>query len=405
MDFTVSERVRSLRALVREFLRKEVHPLEPTVRLRGFAAVLPQLRAVRAKARETGLFAAHMPPEYGGAHLKLTEFAHLSEELGRSPLGHYCFNVQAPDIGNMELILEHGTEAQKARWLGPLARGEIRSCFTMTEPEFAGSNPVWMGTIARQERGEWVIRGHKWFASSADGAAFAVCMAVTNPEATDPYRRASMILVPTDTPGFERVGNISVMGHRGEDWLSHGEVMYHGARVPVANLLGPEGGGFVLAQHRLGPGRIHHCMRWIGICERAFDILCEHATTRELAPGDPLGSRQMVQQWIAESRAEIDAARLLVLHAAWKIEQEGAPAARQEISIIKFTVARTLQRVLDRAIQALGALGMTDDTPLAWWYAHERAGRIYDGADEVHISSVAKRILQRYARRRGGDGA
>jgi alkylation response protein AidB-like acyl-CoA dehydrogenase len=172
--------------------------------------------------------------------------------------------------------------------------------------------------------------------------------------------------------------------------------------VPLANLLGPEGGGFVLAQHRLGPGRIHHCMRWIGICERAFDILCEHAVSRHLAPGDPLASRQLVQQWVAESRAEIDAARLLVLHAAWKIEKEGAPAARQEISIIKFTVARTLQRVLDRAIQALGALGMTDDTPLAFWYAHERAGRIYDGADEVNVTSVAKRILAGYAKTRGG---
>jgi alkylation response protein AidB-like acyl-CoA dehydrogenase len=404
MDFSISDRVRSMRALVREFLRKEVIPLEPALRLRGFAAVLPQLQAVRAKARETGLFAAHMPPEYGGAHLPLTEFAHLSEELGRTPVGHYCFNVQAPDIGNMELLLEHGTEEQRERWLRPLARGEIRSCFTMTEPEFAGSNPVWMGTTARKEGGEWVIRGHKWFASSADGAAFAVCMAVTNPEAPDAHRRASMILVPADTAGFERVGNISVMGHRGSDWMSHGEVMYHGARVPLANLLGPEGGGFVLAQHRLGPGRIHHCMRWIGICERAFDILCDHAASRELAPGDLLGSRQMVQQWIAESRAEIDAARLLVLHAAWKIEQEGAPAARQEISIIKFTVARTLQRVLDRAIQGLGALGMTDDTPLAWWWAHERAGRIYDGADEVHISSVARRILQR-RRPGGGDAA
>jgi alkylation response protein AidB-like acyl-CoA dehydrogenase len=399
MDFSVTERVASFRGVVREFMKKEVHPLEPAFRTQGFAAVLPQLRRVREKARETGLFAAHMPSEYGGAHLALTEFAHLSEELGRSPLGHYSFNVQAPDIGNMELLLEHGTAAQKERWLRPLARGEIRSCFSMTEPEFAGSNPVWMGTTARKDGGEWVIRGHKWFASAAEGSAFAVCMAVTNPEAEDPYRRASMIIVPTDTPGFERVGNLSIMGHRGSDWASHAELMYHGARVPLGNLLGPEGGGFVLAQHRLGPGRIHHCMRWIGICERAFDILCGHAATRELAPGDLLGSRQMVQQWIAESRAEIDSARLLVLHAAWKIEKEGAPAAREEISIIKFTVARTLGRVLDRAIQALGGLGMTDDTPLAFWYAHERAGRIYDGADEVHISHVAKRILKRYAKR------
>jgi acyl-CoA dehydrogenase len=399
MDFAVSERVASFRGVVHDFMRREVHPLEPAFRTQGFAAVLPKLRAAREKAKETGLFAAHLPPEWGGAHLKLTEFAHLSEALGRSPLGHYVFNVQAPDIGNMELLLEHGTPAQKERWLGPLARGEIRSCFTMTEPEFAGSNPVWMGTTATRDGDAWVIRGHKWFASSAEGAALAVCMALTSPDAPDPHRRASMILVPTDTPGFERVGNLSVMGHRGSDWASHAEIMYHGARVPLENLLGPEGAGFVLAQHRLGPGRIHHCMRWIGICERAFDILCEHAATRELAPGDLLGSRQIVQQWIAESRAEIDAARLLVLHAAWKIEREGAPSAREEISIIKFTVARTLGRVLDRAIQALGGLGMTDDTPLAHWYAHERAGRIYDGADEVHVAHVARRILRRYGKR------
>jgi len=399
MDFSDTERVRAFRGLVREFMKKEVHPLEPTFRAKGFAAVLPQLRLVRQKAKETGLFAAHMPPEYGGAHLSLTEFAHLSEELGRSPLGHYCFNVQAPDIGNMELLLAHGTAAQKERWLGPLARGEIRSCFSMTEPEFAGSNPVWMGTTATRDGGEWVIRGHKWFASAAEGSAFAVCMAVTSPQAEDAYRRASMIIVPTDTPGFERICNLSVMGHRGSDWASHAELAYHGARVPLENLLGPEGQGFVLAQHRLGPGRIHHCMRWIGICERAFDILCDHVVRRELAPGDPLASRQLVQEWVATSRAEIDAARLLVLRAAWRIEREGAPAAREEISIIKFTVARTLGRVLDRAIQGLGALGMTDDTPLAYWYAHERAGRIYDGADEVHISNVAKRILKRYAAR------
>ncbi len=403
MDFAESERVKAFRQIVRDFVKKEILPLEPAFRGKGFVALLPQLRAVRAKAKETGLFAAHMPPEYGGAGLALTEFAHLSEELGRTPLGHYCFNVQAPDIGNMELLLEHGTDAQKERWLRPLAKGEIRSCFSMTEPEFAGSNPVWMGTTAKKDGDAWVIRGHKWFASAADGAAFAVCMAVTNPGAENPYGRASMIIVPTDTPGFERIANISVMGHRGGDWASHAEIAYHGARVPLSNLLGPEGGGFVLAQHRLGPGRIHHCMRWIGICERAFDIMCEHAVTRELAPGDPLGSRQLVQDWIANSRAEIHGARLMVLHAAWKIEREGAPAAREEISLIKFTVARTLQRVIDRAIQALGALGMTDDTPLAWWYGHERAGRIYDGADEVHITHVAKRILKRYAARAKSD--
>jgi alkylation response protein AidB-like acyl-CoA dehydrogenase len=203
-----------------------------------------------------------------------------------------------------------------------------------------------------------------------------------------------MILVPTDTPGFTLLGNASVMGERGGGWASHGEVSYQDARVPAENLLGPRGGGFVLAQERLGPGRIHHAMRWIGVCERAFHILCRHAATRQIAPGKPLGHKQMVQQWIAESRAEIHAARLMVLHAAWRIEREGTYAAREEISLIKFSVARTMQRILDRAIQALGALGMTDDTPLAYWYAHERAARIYDGADEVHVEAVARRILR-----------
>jgi alkylation response protein AidB-like acyl-CoA dehydrogenase len=393
MDFTESPRVAALRATLREFMQKEVYPLEPALLHDGFVSLLPLLKEKRERAKQTGLWAAHLPEEHGGAGLALTEFAHMSEELGRSPLGHYLFNVQAPDVGNMEVLLEFGTPAQQARFLAPLIRGEIRSCFTMTEPEFAGSNPIWLGTTARREAGEWVLRGHKWFASSAEGAAFAVCMAITNPEA-EPHRRASMILVPTGTPGFEIVGNLSVMGHRGGDWASHAEVSYHDARVPLDHLLGLEGAGFVLAQQRLGPGRIHHCMRWIGICERAFDLMCAHAAARELEPGVRLGSKQMVQQWIAESRAEIHAARLMVLHAAWRIEQDGASAAREEISLIKFTVARTLQRVLDRAIQTLGGLGLTDDTPLAFWYAHERAARIYDGADEVHIESVARRILR-----------
>jgi alkylation response protein AidB-like acyl-CoA dehydrogenase len=396
MDFAQTERVATMRGMVREFVKKELMPLEAGLARDGFQAMLPKLSAARERARQTGLFAAHVPAEYGGAGWPLTEFAHLSEELGRTPVGHWVFNCQAPDVGNMELLMEHGTPEQKERWLLPLVRGEIRSTFTMTEPEFAGSNPVWMGATARRDGGEWVIRGHKWFATGADGAAFAVCMAVTDPDAADPYARASMIIVPAGTPGFEVVGNLSVMGHRGGGWASHGEVQYHGARVPVANLLGPEGMGFMLAQQRLGPGRIHHCMRWIGVCERAFDLMCTHAATRELAPGKPLGTKQMVQQWVAESRAEIHAARLMVLHAAWRIETDGVYAAREEISLIKFTVARTLQRVLDRAIQCLGGLGMTDDTPLAFWWAHERGARIYDGADEVHVEMVARRILRGY---------
>ena len=395
MDFSESPRVATIVRTVREFVKEELLPIEPQLARQGFPALLPVLREKRERARQTGLWAGHLPEEHGGAGLSLTEFAHMSEELGRTPIGHYVFNCQAPDVGNMEILIEHGTPEQKAQFLGPLVRGEVRSCFTMTEPEFAGSNPVWMGTTARKDAGDWVIRGHKWFSSGMDGSAFAICMAVTNPEA-EPHARASMILVPTSTPGFELVGNLSVMGHRGGDWASHAEVSYQDARVPLGNLLGGEGMGFVVAQQRLGPGRIHHCMRWIGICERALDLMCRHAATRLLAPGKPLGTKQIVQQWIAESRAEIHAARLMVLHAAWTIEQKGPVEAREEISLIKFTVARTLQRVVDRAIQALGGLGMTDDTPLAFWYAHERAARIYDGADEVHIEAVARRILRRY---------
>jgi alkylation response protein AidB-like acyl-CoA dehydrogenase len=396
MDFSESPRVSSILKLIRDFMDKEIYPLEGALLHQGFKAMLPELEKKRERARQTGLWAAHVPEEYGGGGLSLTEFAHMSEELGRSPLGHYVFNCQAPDVGNMEILMDFGSPEQQELFLAPLVRGEIRSCFTMTEPEYAGSNPVWMGTTATRDGDEWVLRGHKWFATGADGAAFAICMAVTDPKIEDPYRRASMIIVPTDTDGYELIGNLSVMGERGGDWASHGEVSYQGAHVPVGNLLGGEGRGFAIAQERLGPGRIHHCMRWIGVCERALDILCRHAATRELAPGRPLGSKQIVQQWIAESRAEIHAARLMVLHAAWRIEQEGTRAAREEISLIKFTVARTLQRVLDRAIQGLGGLGMTDDTPLAFWWAHERAARIYDGADEVHLEVVAKRILRSY---------
>ena len=402
MDFSPSPKVEAIRASVRDFMKKEVYPIEKDLHRKGFVAMLPALAEKRAKAKQTGLWAAFLPEAVGGAGLSLTEFACMSEELGRSPIGHYVFNCQAPDVGNMELLHKFGTDAQKERYLLPLVRGEIRSCFTMTEPEHAGSNPVWLSTTARKDGGDWVIRGHKWFSTGHEGSTFAICMATTNPDAAEAHARASMILVPCDTPGFERIANLSIMGDRGGDWASHAEVTYQDARVPLDNLLGGEGMGFVLAQERLGPGRIHHCMRWIGICERAFDILCTHAATRELAPGKPLGSRQMVQSWIAESRAEIHAARLMVLHAAWKIEHEGAHAAREEISLIKFTVARTMQSVLDRTLQALGGLGMTDDTPIAFWWAHERAARIYDGADEVHIDAVARRILRGYGMKKPG---
>ncbi len=402
MDFTLPDRIRGLAAAVRDFVDQQVLPVERLVLERGFGTAAAELEDLRNCAREMALFSPHMPKEWGGGGLTLTELAPLSEEMGRSLIGHYVFNCQAPDAGNMELLLHFGSPEQRERWLRPLVGGAVRSCFGMTEPEFAGSNPVQLGTSARREGDEYVIDGHKWFTSSAEGAAFCVVMAVTNPDAPKPHARASQIIVPADAPGFEIVRNIPVGGERGEGWLSHAEVRLTGVRVPVANRIGDEGAGFALAQERLGPGRIHHCMRWMGICERAFELMCERAATRELSPGQPLGSRQIVQEWIADSRAEIDAARLLVLRAAWRIDREGAQAARDDISLIKFHTAGVLQRVLDRAIQTHGALGITDDTPLAFWWRHERGARIYDGADEVHKTSVAKRILGRYGMARGG---
>lgn len=386
----------TLSARIRDFIEREVIPLEPEFLGRPFHELLPVMRALREKVKSLGLWAPHLPRSLGGLGLSLPEFARVSEELGRTPLGHYLFNCQAPDVGNMEVLIGCGSPDQKARWLDPLVRGDLRSCFAMTEPDSAGSNPVWMNTSARRDGEDYVIDGRKWFTSAADGAAFAIVMAVTNPDAPKPHQRASQIIVPTGSPGFLRVRNIPVMGERGSDYFSHSEVVFESCRVPQSNRLGAEGEGFVIAQQRLGPGRIHHCMRWIGICERAFDLMCRRACSRDLSPGQPLGGRQIVQQWIAESRAEINAARLLVLDAAEKIDRAGAKAAREEISLIKFHVANVLHRVLDRAIQTHGALGITDDLILAWWYRHERGARIYDGPDEVHQVAVARAILKRY---------
>jgi len=389
---------------IRRFVDTELlhHHVERRFLTRPFRESRAHLDGLRAKARALGIWAPFLPVEHGGLGLSLIEYAHVSAVLGRSPIGHYVLNCQAPDAGNMELLLQHGTPEQQARWLAPLARGEIRSCFSMTEPDLPGSNPVWMNTTAVADGNDYVIDGHKWFTSSADGAAFAIVMAVTNPEAPMPHERASLIIVPLGTPGFTLERNIQIMGDEGDDYASHGEVRYSGVRVPRANRIGAEGAGFRLAQERLGPGRIHHCMRWIGICERAFHLMCERAASRQLAPGTLLGSKQTVQNWIAESRAEIDAATLLVLDAARKIEAHGTQGAREAISTIKFYVANVLQQVLDRALQVHGALGMTDDTPLAYWYRHERGARIYDGPDEVHKAMVARRILKRYGADVGG---
>jgi alkylation response protein AidB-like acyl-CoA dehydrogenase len=380
---------------VRAIVREGVVLLEPDFLAGGIGAIAPRLAALRERVREEGLLAAHMPAAYGGAGLPLAVFGRLSEELGWSPLGHYVFNCQAPDVGNMELLLHHGSAEQKERFLRPLAAGTMRSCFAMTEPDRAGSNPVWLATTARAEGDDYVLDGRKWFTSGADGAAFAIVMAVTAPEAA-PHKRASMFLVPTDTPGYRLVRNIPVMGDAGSGYFSHGEVAFEGCRVPAAARIGAAGAGFALAQERLGPGRIHHCLRWIGVSERALHMTCERAARRELAPGVRLASKQAVQHAIADSRAEIDAARLLVLRTAERIDAEGAAAARADVSMIKFFVAGVLDRVLDRAVQVHGGLGLTDDTILSFWYRHERAARIYDGPDEVHKSALARHVLRPY---------
>jgi acyl-CoA dehydrogenase len=391
-----TKKLKSLLPQYQGFLKKEVYPIELKIINKPFRQSLPLLKSLREKAKELKLWAPHLSPEDGGVGLNLVEFAQVSELLGTSPLGHYIFNCNAPDIGNMELMHQFASTELKKKYLHPLMNGKIRSCFAMTEPEFAGSNPVNMATTAKREADNYIINGHKWFTTAADGSTFTIVMAVTDAENKNHYLKASMILVPMDTIGLEVVRNISIMGDAGEDYFSHSELRFTNCKVSVANLIGEEGKGFALAQVRLGPGRIHHCMRWIGICERAFDLMCTRAATRKLSDNKLLGQQQIIQAWIAECRANINAARLMVLHTAYKMEKEGAKAAKEEISTIKFFVADVLMKTLDKAIQVHGALGITDDTLLSFWYRHERGARIYDGPDEVHKVSLAKAILNRY---------
>jgi acyl-CoA dehydrogenase len=404
MDFSIPKSTQDVLDRVRSFLETEIVPRERGWAGKGFYSIEPELKALRAKVKERGLWAPQVPKDVGGMGLTLVEHGMVSEVLGRSPLGHFVFGCNAPDAGNIEILHQHGTEQQKQEYLLPLVRGDIRSCFAMTEPGTPGSNPTQLECRARKDGGDYVIDGRKWFASAADGARFAVVMAVTDPAAPR-HGRASMILVPTDTPGYKLVRNISIMGHPGEGYISHAELEFSSCRVPQTNRLGGEGAGFLIAQDRLGPGRIHHCMRWIGICERAFDLMCQRAVSRKIDGEETLGTKQIIQAWIAESRAKINASRLMVLSAAWKIDNLGFKAAQEEISVIKFFVADVMMEVVDRAIQVHGGLGITDDTPLASYYAHERGARIYDGPDEVHKVSAARRILRKYQAAASGSGS
>jgi acyl-CoA dehydrogenase len=382
--------VEELRGRYRAFMDEHVYPNERGLKADDFELI----RSLQAKAKQEGLWAPHVPPEAGGTGQGFLAYAFLNEEIGRSSYAQLVFGCQAPDAGNAEILHLFGTDEQKERWLAPLVAGEIRSFFSMTEPEVPGSDPTTLRTLAVRDGDDWVIDGHKWFSSGADGAAFGIVMAVSDPEA-EPHRRASQIIVPADTPGLEVVRPIPVLGHAGRGWSTHCEVWYRGVRVPVANTLGQPGDGFRIAQKRLGPGRIHHVMRWLGQMQRAFELLCRYALERE-AFGSRLADKQTVQNWIADSAAEIHACRLMTLDAAQKIDE--GDEARVEVSVIKFYAARVLHDVIDRAIQVHGARGLTDETPLAEMYANARAARIYDGPDEVHRMVVSRRILKEFER-------
>jgi alkylation response protein AidB-like acyl-CoA dehydrogenase len=298
----------------------------------------------------------------------------------------------------MEVLYDFGTDEQKEEWLTPLLDGSIRSCFTMTEPDVASSDATNISSSIVSDGDNYIINGRKWWTSNAINPRAKICifMGVTNPE-NAPHQRQSQILVPMDSEGISIIRPMQVYGYD-DGYTGHPELLFENVVVPKKNIIGGEGLGFKIAQARLGPGRIHHCMRWVGECERMFDMMCNRALTRELAPNKPLATKQTIQNWIAESRAEINASRLMVLDTAKKIDEHGADSAKVEISTIKFYVANVLQKVLDRVLQVHGALGMTDDTPIAFLYRHERAARIYDGADEVHKSRVAREILKSYSK-------
>jgi acyl-CoA dehydrogenase len=395
-DLTPTQDVVELRARYRAFMDDHIYPNEPRI-AREDDEALELVDSLREEAKAAGLWAPHLPPEAGGNGSGFLTYAYLNEEIGRSAWAQYVFGCQAPDAGNAEILHMFGTPEQKERFLAPLVAGEIRSFFSMTEPEVPGSDPTTLRTRAVRDGDDWVIDGHKWFSSGADGAAFAIVMAVTDPEAA-PHARASQIIVPADTPGVQIIRPVPVLGHVGRGWSTHCDVRYTNVRVPVANTLGAEGAGFLIAQKRLGPGRIHHVMRWLGQMQRAFELMCRYALEREPF-GGPLADKQTVQNWIADSAAEIQACRLMTLDAAHKID--AGDEARVEVSIIKFYAARVLNDVIDRAIQVHGARGLTDETPLGSMALQARAGRIYDGPDEVHRMVVARRILKTFAKREG----
>ncbi len=393
-DFTMTPEIKELRADVRAFMDEFVYPNEEVIEDASSDQAQDLIKDLQSRTKKMGYWAPHLPKEAGGMGIGFMPYVYMNEILGRSFLAPRAFGAQAPDSGNAEILWQFGTDEQKEKWLKPLVNGDIRSCFSMTEPEVPGSDPTTLQTRAVRDGDDWVINGHKWFTSGAIGAEFAIVMCVTDPE-SEAHRKMSQIIVPLATDGVDIVRAVPVMG---ETRGNHCEIYYKDVRVPVTNVLGQAGDGFMIAQKRLGPGRIHHCMRWLGQMSRAFDLMCERALSRS-AFGTTLAQKQTVQNWIADSVAEIQSARLLTLHAANKIDQ--GDEARVEVSLIKFWGAKILHDVIDRAIQVHGALGVSGDTPLESMYRQARAARIYDGPDEVHRMVVARRVLREYS---GGAG-
>jgi acyl-CoA dehydrogenase len=396
-DFSTEPAFQEQLDWMRDLVRAEVWPIETVFDELGQEGFARAIAPLQERVRERGLWAAHLPPELGGQGFGQVKLGLMHEILGTSPLAPVVFGNQAPDSGNSEILALAGTEDQKQQWLHPLLAGDLRSAFSMTEPETAGSDPTLLATRAVQDGDDWVINGHKWFSTNASVADFLIVMAVTDPDAQR-YQRASMFIVPVDTPGVRIVRDVPTMEHpyeRHGAYGGHAEIVYEDVRVGADALLGARGAGFLIAQQRLGPGRIHHCMRWLGVSRRAFDMLCERAVSR-YAHGSLLAEKQTVQNWIADSAAQMHAARLMTLHAAWKMDAEGAAAARLEIGLIKFFGAQVLHDVIDRALQAHGSLGYSTDLPLEQMYRYARAARLYDGPDEVHRQSVARRVLRGY---------
>ncbi len=397
MDFELSPRTKEYYPKVDAFMQENVLPNERKIDHEAEALgekfnESPTMNEIRKKAKAQGLWNLFLPDPKHGPGFSNFEYAPLCELMGRSFYGARAFNCMAPDTGNMEILAEFGTEDQKKKWLNPCLEGTMRTCFSMTEPDTPGSDPTQLKTRAVRNGDYYVINGRKWFTSNAIGSSFAIAMVVTDPDA-EPHRRASQIIVPLDTPGMKIVRPVPVMGHTGGG--GHCEVLYTECKVPVTNILGEEGGGFAISQARLGPGRIHHCMRTIGIAERAVELMCKRANTR-WTHGSYLADKSNIQEWIADSRIEIDSTRLMVLNAAWKMDHEGKRNARNEIAEIKVMAANMVMRVLDRAIQLYGAAGVSDDFPLARFWRDSRALRIADGPDEVHRMVIARRELRKW---------